>query len=811
MIAIYQSFSELWKEFYELNSGIKMNFRITNRSFCNLLLFILLISVSTYSQQDESWKLFDDSQVARVDINIDPAAIIWLYQNVNSDSEFVASIHFQNTYINETVDSIGFRLRGNTSRNAQKKSFKVSFNSFLAGREFYGVEKLNLNGEHNDPSIIRSKLSFGHFRTVGFNASRANHVEVYINGQYYGLYISVEHVDNEFLKKNFVDDSGNLWKCLYPADLNYLGSDPNIYKNLNDNGRPAYELMTNQSSSDFSKLVNLITILNNTPAASLPDSLESVIEVPEVLKYFALDILFGQWDEYWSLMNNYYLYHEPAKDIFHIISYDYDNTYGIDWFGIDWSTTNPYSYPKVVNGYRPLAERLMQNAQYRNLYTHFLEFISQNFYSLNNWNGRIDSLRIMITQSTLSDTFRTKDYGFNDGDFFNSYSETSYSNQHVKFGLKQFVNLRNNSLSAQLSYQSAKPIAYKIDYQPKSPNANDSIYVYASAFDNDGLSEVSIYYQETGSTNTEIYPMIFSPLPNTKKVDEADRWIGVVPPLGAGKSGKIFVYVKDTQNQSQFYPRKKAIEIRTPQIVTDAIVINEFMADNVSTIMDPSGEYDDWIELFNPTNNPITLTGKYLTDKSTDLTKWQFTEPNLILNPNQYLLIWCDQDSGQVGQHTNFKLSATGEFIALVENDGITIIDSLSFGPQTADISFGRLPDAGANWILMPPTPGYSNSLTSVDEEIIPTEFSLSAYPNPFNPSTKISWQSPVGSLQTLKIFDLLGNEIRNLMDEYKSPGKYEVVWNGKNNSGNNVSSGIYFVRIQANQQFKNLKLVLLK
>jgi hypothetical protein len=778
------------------------------------LLLSLLIPIFSFSQQDKSWKLFDDTQVARVDVTIDPAAIIWLYQNSQSDSEFVASFHFQNTYINETIDSVGFRLRGNTSRNAQKKSFKVSFDSFISGREFYGADKLNLNGEHNDPSIIRSKLCFDHFQTIGVKASRANHVEVYINGQYYGLYISVEHIDNEFLKKNFADNTGNLWKCLYPADLNYLGEDPNLYKNLNSGGRPAYELMTNESTADFSKLAHFISILNNTSAASLPDSLESIIDITEVLQYFAMNILFGEWDDYWSLMNNYYLYHEPTTDMLHLIPYDYDNTYGIDWFGINWTNADPYNYPKVVSGYRPLAERLMQNSQYRNLYTRFLQFYRINVYSLSIWENHINSIKQMITPSAIADTFRTLDYGFDVNDFNNSYSLSGYSNQHVKYGLKQFVNLRTASLSYQLSYLDAKPIVYKIDYEPKNPGPNDSIKVNASVYDND-LSQVSIYYQETGSTNTAIYPMTFTPIPNTKKVEEADRWIGYIPPLGAGNSGKFFIYAKDNQNQSQFYPRKKAIEISTPQMIADAIVINEFMASNAATITDPDGQYDDWIELYNPTNTPITLTGKYLTDKQTNLNKWQFTEPNLVLNPNQYLLVWCDEDSGQVGQHTNFKLSATGEFIALVESDGVTIIDSLSFGPQAVDTSFGRRPDGTINWIIMSPTPGYTNNISSVDDEFIPTEFNLSAYPNPFNPNTTIRYAiqnviSTEGSIKLI-VYDVLGNEITTLVNEEKSSGTYEVEWNGENNLGNKVSSGIYFVRIQANQQFKNLKLMLLK
>lgn len=789
------------------------------RIFSLIIIFSLLFSYNSFSQQDESWKLYDDSQVARVDVTIDPAAIEWLYQNVQSDSEFVASFHFQNVYINETVDSIGFRLRGNTSRNSAKKSFKISFNTFISGREFYNVDKLNLNGEHNDPSIIRSKLCFDHYQTIGMKSTRANHVEVYLNGQYYGLYISVEHIDDEFLNKNFADDSGNLWKCLYPADLNYLGNDPNTYKNLNDNGRPAYELTTNESESDFSELVHLISILNNTPIASLADSLESVIVVPEVLKYFAMNILVGEWDDYWSLMNNYYLYHEPTKDIFHLIPYDYDNTFGIDWFNINWTNANPYNYPKVSGGYRPLAERLMQVPQYRNLYTHFLEFYRTHVYQLSNWQNRIDSIKQLITTSAIADTFRTLDYGFDVSDFNNSYSESGYNNQHVKYGLKEFVNLRNSSLPAQLSYQSSKPIVYEINFEPKNPGANDSIYVYASTFDNDGLNEVSIYYQEVGTSNTQIYPMSFSPISNTKIIEEADRWVGVIPPLGAGKTGRFFVYVKDTQNQLQFYPRKKAIEIKTPQIVTDAIVVNEFMADNSTTIDDPNGEFDDWIELYNPTANAITLTGKYLTDKKDNLTKYQFTQPNLVLNPNEFLLIWCDEQQEQQGIHTNFKLSSGGEFIALVDADGVTVIDSLSFGPQTTDISFGRFPDGTNNWSSLFPTPGNPNSLTSIeDEQLIPTEFSLSAYPNPFNPSTSVRYTIPnvistTGRNLNIKliVYDVLGNLIKTLVDEEKSAGTYEVVWNGKNSFGNNVSSGIYLARIQVNQQFENLKLMLLK
>ncbi|MCK4297601.1 MAG: CotH kinase family protein, partial [Candidatus Marinimicrobia bacterium] len=189
-------------------------------------LFLITLLVHVLLLGSDSWKIYDDSQVAIVEITVDESALNWMYQNVESDSLHLATIHFTNAWIDETVDSVGLRLRGNTSRYSQKKSFKLSFNTFIPKRQFYDVEKLNLNGEHNDPSIIRSKLSWDLFQEIGMTASRAAHAAVYINNEYYGLYILVEHIDDEFLQDNFSDDSGNLWKCLWPADLTYQGTNP---------------------------------------------------------------------------------------------------------------------------------------------------------------------------------------------------------------------------------------------------------------------------------------------------------------------------------------------------------------------------------------------------------------------------------------------------------------------------------------------------------------------------------------------------------------------------------------------------------
>ena len=74
-------------------------------------------------------------------------------------------------------------------------------------------------------------------------STRVAHTEFYINGEYKGLYINVEHINDDFLKLRFGNDQGNLYKCGWPADLHYISDNPNDYK-MENNGERVYELKT---------------------------------------------------------------------------------------------------------------------------------------------------------------------------------------------------------------------------------------------------------------------------------------------------------------------------------------------------------------------------------------------------------------------------------------------------------------------------------------------------------------------------------------------------------------------------------------
>jgi len=168
------------------------------------------------------------------------------------------------------------------------------------------------------------------------------------------------------------------------------------------------------------------------------------------------------------------------------------------------------------------------------------------------------------------------------------------------------------------------------------------------------------------------------------------------------------------------------------------LAINEFMASNSSCIRDPQGQYDDWVELYNYGTDAVNVGGMYLTDNLSVPTKWRIPISNSVVTTipaGGYLLIWTDNDTTDAGLHANFKLDADGEELALFDTDGSTLIDSVAFGAQTTDISYGRYSDANDDQRFFGfPSPGWQNDdayLGEVDD----TKFSHKRgfYDTPFS------------------------------------------------------------------------------
>ncbi len=145
----------------------------------------------------------------------------------------------------------------------------------------------------------------------------------------------------------------------------------------------------------------------------------------------------------------------------------------------------------------------------------------------------------------------------------------------------------------------------------------------------------------------------------------------------------------------------------------DHVIISEFMAGNTGTYSDQDDSYEDWIEFYNPTENAIDLTGYYLTDNLSNLTKAQLVagSESLVVPAGGYLIIWASGKNTLYNNHVSWGLSADGESIALVDPYGTTILDSFTFPAQRADVSMGRRNETSDEWVwFTDPTPFGSNS-----------------------------------------------------------------------------------------------------
>lgn len=385
---------------------------------------------------------FLQDEVAKIYVVIDSDSLaLLLGDSLFTGHEFMSTLTYESTVLTQTIDSIGFRARGNTSLSAQKKSFKLDFNRFVSGQKFQGLEEINLIGQHNDVSMMRSFLAQHLLRSAGLAASRTSYVQLFVNGEYKGLYINVEHIDDEFLDLRFFGQAnGNLWKCAYGADLSWWGSNPSNYQTI-------YELKTNKDSADYSALVELIDVLNNSPSSSFVCAIQEVFDVDLFLRNIALEILIGQWDGYAYNKNNYYLYQREGDSKIVYLSYDLDNTFGIDWFNINWAFRNIYTW--APNQARPLYTKLLAVPYFKDRFTFHMTDLLSTIWNVGMLQTTLQDQQQLIAPAAILDDYKGFDYGFTDQDFLNALQQTWGA--HVKSGIVPYLQNRKTSALSQLA------------------------------------------------------------------------------------------------------------------------------------------------------------------------------------------------------------------------------------------------------------------------------------------------------------------------------------------------------------------------
>ena len=227
-----------------------------------------------------------------------------------------------------------------------------------------------------------------------------------------------------------------------------------------------------------------------------------------------------------------------------------------------------------------------------------------------------------------------------------------------------------------------------------------------------------------------------------------------------------------------------------------SLFINEFMASNDGAVPGPQGDYPDWIEIYNAGSEAVMLGGYYMSDDLSDPEKmFQIpdTYPDSVTIPaGGFLVFYANSDPDWSVLNLNFKLSGGGEHIGLWDPNQV-FVDSLTYGEQYPDTTYGRFTDGTNNWYLMPDySPGEPNRYTDAIAEFQDGNSFSICYPNPFENETKIEFVLDKTEPISIMIFDITGAVIEKAENILFQKGLQQYRWDATG-----LPSGYYFYQIK--------------
>jgi hypothetical protein len=251
------------------------------------------------------------------------------------------------------------------------------------------------------------------------------------------------------------------------------------------------------------------------------------------------------------------------------------------------------------------------------------------------------------------------------------------------------------------------PVILQVTRVPLVPAVDDDVTVQAEFASTADVATVKLYYRLNGGA--------YSSANMTKA---GNFYNGVIPAYNAVGKVEYYVEAKNTSGIVSVHPGNAPDNTDDFLLNTDALPalkINEFMAFNSSCCPDDdsgTNEFDDWIEIYNSSDQPVDIGGMYLSDDKTNPfnSRLPLDNPSATTIPAKgFIIVWADGSRGQGPLHLDFSLSNAGEDVALFYKDG-RLIDSITFGAQTENQSMGRSVDGAGSWVnLGTPTPGASN------------------------------------------------------------------------------------------------------
>lgn len=752
-----------------------------------MLKYIPFIGMLILCGKLSAQSFYDQSTIQKIEIQFTQSN--WDYQldTAKAGAEgyvMAASVTLNGVYF----DSVGVKYKGNSSYNPtyNKNPLHIELDGFK-NQSYLGVKDIKLGNNYADPSMIREVLGYDILKNY-MHCPQANFAKVYINGAYYGLYSNAESINKQFYSNHYFSSGGTAIKC-------------NPIVNPSSNTKSNLKYFTTGDSSSYFNFYeiksnygwNLLRALADT-VTNYQSRFDENLDVDRVIWMLAFNNVNVNLDSYsGAFCQNYYLYKDQTNH-YNPTVWDLNMCFGgFPFLGASNSSlaqlsiTNMQQLPINIHAsdvYWPMINIINSNPQYKRMLVAHMRTMVNEFIANNSYVTKAQQFQALIDTSVQSDNFKFYSYAQFQNGLTGNVSVGSYSVP----GISNLLSARLLYLQGTTEFGYTAPTISAIALSTPSPALNSTVSITANV-----VNTNTVYLGYRDDVEKKFTRMLMYDDGAHNDGASGDNVYGVDLTVTTTQM-QYYIYAEN-DNAGMFSPQRAEHEyyyLPTNVLQPNAgeVVINEFLAVNQNGQTDEEGVNEDWIELYNNSSSSLDLSGLYLSDSYTNPQKFVFPN-NTIIPANGFLILWADEDGSATGAtiHCNFKLSSSGERLILSKSS--TVLDSLSFGPQTADVSYGRCPDGtGSFGILASPSYNASNCTVGINE-LTEKNLSLALYPNPANQS--VTLVSSAGKL--------LPYEVSNTMGEVTLSGsiRERVEINTAM-----LSQGIYIVKVSG----KTIKLV---
>lgn len=297
------------------------------------------------------------------------------------------------TIDDEVVGTVGLRKKGFFgSLSETKPSLKVKFNEYVDGASYSGLKRLTLNNAISDISYVKQCIGYWIFREAGVPASRCNYATVTVNGEYLGVYVNVESLKKQFLRRHFGNDDGNM------------------YEGALSDFRPGwietFQKKTNEEDPNRGDVEALVPAVE-VPDVQLLDTLEPLVNVDSFIDLWATEVLIMHADGYARNTNNFYMYRDSATGQFNFIPWGIDSILFPDT-QLSWEGQLP---PRTVWAEGVLARRLYLLPATRDRYLARLKELLDTVWDEEAINAEIDRMEALVRPHVVDEKIEQFDQG----------------------------------------------------------------------------------------------------------------------------------------------------------------------------------------------------------------------------------------------------------------------------------------------------------------------------------------------------------------------------------------------------------------